>query len=136
MEWGPARSRGTEGVLRPIRLSPPLPARAGARTTGELTAPTASGTPRSDRTSQRKRTACTTSTPATAAVGSSPGGRDRTTRRRSAPSRRLEPLQAHEVVPLHLLEPLPDERLGRLELRDHAVLEGVHAPLHLLDLLD
>src|SRR5437867_11757813 len=47
-----------------------------------------------------------------------------------------EPLQAHEVVSLHLLEPLPDERLGRLELWNHAILEGVDAPFHLLDLLD
>src|SRR5256712_9403929 len=48
----------------------------------------------------------------------------------------FEPLEAPEIVPLQLLESLPNERLRRLQLGNDAVLEGVHAPLAFLDFFD
>src|SRR6266571_5043768 len=41
----------------------------------------------------------------------------------------LEVLEAHEIVALHLVEPLADPRLRRLQFGDDAILERVHAAL-------
>src|SRR5207244_4964219 len=55
---------------------------------------------------------------------------------RNARSCGLEPLEPHEIVPFHLLQALTDEPFRSLELRNHAVLERIHATLDLLDLFD